>query len=234
MKTSPHRLSSAGKKSPGPPAAAHPTAAKNRTPSLPTASGAVKTPTIQTYRRPGLNNTPVTNGIHQQRNQHRPVTPPVIQRAVTKTTDLFDDEIFLLVMHFMGMRIGADRRPGLVNFALTSKRMYRLAMNQHSPLGSATHRFLTTYRIPAILQTYASTLEPLLHGAHLGVERLGLPGAGTILGLAINGRLIPWNEIPEDFQKDDQQLKLQEWEAHVKSKVTKYSELSITAQPERQ
>lgn len=182
--------------------------------------------------RPRAPNAPQTS-----RNIQRRVNSQVIQRAERTTVNELTDELVLMVMNVTGMmNIGAQGRPDVMNFALTCSRMYDLAIGdeRYSNLAYWRNSFLTTHRIPAILQGYANTLEPLRHGAHLDVERLGLPGSGTILGLVVNGRLIPWQEIPEDFEDDDGRFDRSGWEKHVKQKVTTYSQLSIEARPERE
>jgi hypothetical protein len=204
----------------------------------PAPPGPVTPRAIQTHRQPAPNNRPAPAAApppaarrppHQNVRSHAPAK--VVQRALDINT-IYDD-VVLIILSVLGMRIGAEGRPAIMNFALTSKRMHRIAFSQDLPLTHANEMF-TSHCIPAILQNYAHTLEPLLHGAHLGVERLGLPGSGTILGLALNGRLIPWDAIPEDFQNQQGNLKIHDWEENVKSKVKKYSELSILARPDRE
>jgi hypothetical protein len=189
-------------------------------------------PKPQPSKAPG-NRPPVMPGPHSSRNLPPRTTSHVVQRAEGPIMNVHN-EVILMIMNVVGMRIGALNRPDALNFAMTCSRIYNLGMDpQYSDLGHARHMFHTSHRIPAILAAYGNTLEPLRHGAHLDVERLGLPGSGTILGLAINGRLIPWKAIPEDFETRDG-FNRAGWEGHVKSKVDTYSQLSIEARPERE
>src|SRR5688572_19697937 len=213
-----------------PPVSVHRPAAEKRAQGFPTPNRPVMPRPIQTKPNPTPNNKQFTARNNEPPpNRSRHVTPRVVQRTVI--TDLPAD-VIVAIMNILGMRTGAQGRPEALNFALTSKRMYHLSTDQHSHLEQA-RRIFRGHGIPAILQNYAHTLEPLRHGAHLGVERLGLPGSGTILGLAINGQLIPWFKIPEDFLENNG-LKVQAWEEHVKNSVLKYSELSILARTDRE
>jgi len=208
--------------------------AQSRTPQLRPRDLQMPSPQPKPHPRKAPDNRPpVMGGPHVSRNLPPRTTSHVIQRAEGPFTYM-TNELILMIMNVVGMRMGAFNRPDALNFAMTCSRIYNLGMDpQYSDLGHARHLFHTSHRIPAILAAYGSTLEPLLHGAHLDVERLGLPGSGTILGLAINGRLIPWKAIPEDFVKREEFDRLG-WEGQVKTKVETYSQLSIEARPERE
>ncbi len=208
--------------------------AQSRTPQLrPRDLQMPSPPSKPQLRKAPDNRPPVISNTHTSRNLPPRTRSHVVQRAEGPITEVHND-IILMIMNVVGMQIGALHRPDALNFAMTCSRIYNIGMDpQYSELGYARHMFHTSHRIPAILGAYGNTLEPLLHGAHLDVERLGLPGSGTILGLAINGRLISWKEIPEDFEKPEGFDRLG-WEGHVKAKVETYSQLSIEARPERQ
>lgn len=167
-----------------------------------------------------INKAPALSGPHVQRHIRPHVTKPVVQRMeVAKAPiEILTDEVILVIMDVTAVYVGARN---VINFALTSKKMYPLVMNNFRS-------------IRGILRTYCNTVEPLLHGAHLDVERLGLPGSGTILGLALNGRFISWTNLDKKFSTETGAFKLRAWEQKVAKKVRKYSELSIVARTDRE
>jgi hypothetical protein len=181
------------------------------------------TPVVQNQRqaaKPGVVNN--RQNIQQRSlpsNQPRPhVAKPVVQRMeVESAIGYVPDDIILLILDVTARQAYRD----VISFSLTSKRMFHLVSND-------------LRSINGILRTYGNSLEPLLHGAHLDIERLGLPGSGTILGLAVNGRLIPWGEVPKKYTSEKSGVNVDAWEGKVARKVSNYSEYSIKARPDRE
>src|SRR4051794_1402164 len=163
-----------------------------------------------------------TSPSNSHQHPSRPhVTKPVVQRMeVESFFDGMTDDLVLVILEISARERWINNKD-LISFSITSKRMFQLVT---SDLRS----------INGILRTYCNTLEPLLHGAHLDVERLGLPGSGTILGLALNGRLIPWEDVPKKFTTRTGSVDVDAWEGKVARKVSNYSEYSIQARPDRE
>ena len=171
-------------------------------------------------RQPTIQRQALPSNPHQ--HSARPhVTKPVVQRMeVESFFDGMTNDLVLVILNFSAREMWINNKD-LISFSLTSKRMFQLVSTD-------------LRSINGILRTYCNTLEPLLHGAHLDVERLGLPGSGTILGLALNGRLIPWEDVPKKFTTGTGSVNVDAWEGKVARKVSNYSEYSIQARPDRE